>query len=255
MRKYRFFIAVVALLLTLTSLRTYAKDNTYVVVVGLSEYKDPTMNLPYEYTVASAKEVAKFFHHSIACHPFMLVDKNATKDHIIRTLRSEFSKADEDDIVMFVFSGHGYQGGITTHDFNGTRDYAISYGEIQKIMRQSKAKRKIIIAEACYSGGFNNKGGNGKVERKGNNIQHTNNSQLEVMIYTSSRANEISYVPGFLRYVLEGLAGAADNNSDHKITSRELFNYVNPRVINNTGNAQHPQMWGKFANDMVVGYY
>lgn len=51
-----------------------------------------------------------------------------------------------------------------------------------------------------------------------------------------------------------GLQGAADRNGDRKVTARELFNYVNPRVISDTEGQQHPQMWGKFDDSMVVVY-
>ena len=45
-----------------------------------------------------------------------------------------------------------------------------------------------------------------------------------------------------------------DRNGDRKITARELFNYVNPKVIGDTNGLQHPQMWGKFDDSMVVVY-
>lgn len=78
------------------------------------------------------------------------------------------------------------------------------------------------------------------------------------MLYLSSRANESSWEMStmdnsfFFHYLLKGLEGAADKNKDKKVTARELFNYVNAQVIDVTDGIQHPQMYGKFADDMVV---
>ena len=58
----------------------------------------------------------------------------------------------------------------------------------------------------------------------------------------------------FITRILEGFRGAADVNNDKKVTARELFNYVNPNVINDTKGQQHPQLWGRFDDSMVVVY-
>ena len=58
----------------------------------------------------------------------------------------------------------------------------------------------------------------------------------------------------FVERLLEAFNGQADQNRDRKITARELFNYVNPRVINDTEGRQHPQMMGKFDDSMVLVY-
>ena len=80
------------------------------------------------------------------------------------------------------------------------------------------------------------------------------------MLYFSSRANEYSWEHSmmstsfFFNRLLMALRGAADANGDRKVTARELFNYVNQGVINDTEGVQHPQMYGKFPDDMVVVY-
>lgn len=225
-----------------------AKNKTYVVVVGISDYRYPDICPSLRgLTITSAKTAATFFHDNSRCSTFMLLDKNATKDHIIRVLNSMFARADDSDIVMFVFSGHGYPGGITTWGFDGNANTAITYAEIQRIMKKCKASRKLILAEACYSGGI-------KTRDNTNRQRRPKRTSSEVMVYTSSRADEVSYVPGFMQYVIKGLAGRADNDQNSMVTARELFNYVNAKVITETNGKQHPQMWGKFDNNMVISY-
>ena len=45
-----------------------------------------------------------------------LLGAQATHDRILSTLRSVFSKASEDDTVVFFFSGHGSKGGLCAYD-------------------------------------------------------------------------------------------------------------------------------------------
>ena len=237
------------LLLILCSFNVYAQK-TYVVSVGLGEYKYPDIAPPLPCSVGDARAVSHFFHDYNGSKVFMLLNENATRDHILKVLRSQFSKSTAKDEIIFVFSGHGVQGGLTCYE---TRDASsiISYNEIQNIMKSAKARRKVILAMACYSGGLT---------LKSNNNSRRKTEKSSVMLYTSSRSNEVSWEHPlmtnsfFISRVLEGFRGAADKNHDRKVTARELFNYVNPNVINDTGGKQHPQLWGRFDDSMVVVY-
>lgn len=243
----QFFTAV--LLLILCSFNMYAQK-TYVVSVGLGEYKYPDIAPPLPCSVGDAKAVSHFFHDYNGSKVFMLINENATRDHILKVLRSQFAKSTAKDEIIFVFSGHGIQGGLTCYE---TKDASsiISYNEIQNIMKSAKARRKVILAMACYSGGLT---------LKSNNNSRRKTEKSSVMLYTSSRSNEVSWErmdmrnSFFISRVLEGFRGAADKNNDRKVTARELFNYVNPNVINDTGGRQHPQLWGRFDDSMVVVY-
>lgn len=229
-------------------------QKTYVVSVGLGDYKYPSVAPPLPCSVGDAKAVSHFFHDYNGSRVFMLLNENATRDHILTVLRKEFSRSTPDDEIIFVFSGHGVPGGLTCYE---TKDASsiITYNEIQNIMKSAKARRKVILAMACYSGGLTlpkNKGERRPRRRK--------TEKTSVMLYTSSRADEVSWERSdmrtsfFFTRILQAFKGAADANNDKKVTARELFNYVNPNVIIDTEGLQHPQMWGRFDDSMVVVY-
>lgn len=238
-----------------TGLVSVSAQKTYVVAVGLGDYKYPQVAPPLPCSVGDAKAISRFFHDYNGSHVFMLLNENATRNHILRVLKAEFAKSGPDDEIIFAFSGHGFQGGLTTYE---TLDMStvITYNEIQNIMKNAKARRKIILAMACYSGGLTLKSQRGQ----NNNTQRRRTEKTSVMLYTSSRANEVSWERSdmrnsfFFNRILEAFRGAADRNGDKKVTARELFNYVNPNVVNDTDGQQHPQMWGSFDDSMVVVY-
>ena len=228
-------------------------QTTYVVAVGLGDYKNPNIAPSLPCSVGDAKSISHFFHDYNGSKVFMLLNENATRDHILRVLKSQFAKSTVNDEIIFAFSGHGVQGGLTSYEIKDASG-VISYNEIQNIMKAAKARRKVIFAMACYSGGLTLKNNNG------GNAYKRNTEKTSVMLYTSSRSSEVSweqsnmYNSFFFKRILEAFRGAADKNGDKKITARELFNYVNPKVISDTDGLQHPQMWGKFDDSMVVVY-
>ena len=76
--------------------------------------------------------------------------------------------------------------------------------------------------------------------------------------FLSSRNNETSIEctdmkNGFFTSCLQnGLRGRADANRDRIITAKELFDYVSKGVKRLSGDKQHPVMWGRFSDEMVV---
>lgn len=221
-------------------------QKTYVVCVGLNNYDNGENPLPC--SIGDAKGMAAFFKSYNNSDVFMLLDKNATRDHILRVLKAKFSKASSQDQIIFAYSGHGFDGGISCYDTKNI----IYCSEIQQILRSCKARRKIMFINSCHSGSFSKKYGN----RNGRNDYKSKNSN--VLLYLSSRANEYSWESSGMRMsyfytrLIEALNGHADKNGDNLVTAREMFNYVNANVIKDMQGQQHPQMYGKFPDDMII---
>lgn len=243
---------IIAALFFCLAATTLSAQKTYVVAVGLGKYKYPQFAHYLPCSVGDARSVSRFFHSYNGSSVFMLLNENATYEHIITVMKREFSKSSVSDEIIFVYSGHGTQGGLTCYETNSMGPI-ITYDEIQDVMDSAHARRKIILANACYSGGLSIKNTNNGKRRHGT-------ARTSVMLYSSSRPNELSWESGqmnnsfFINRVLEAFGGAADANNDRKVTARELFNYVNPHVIQDTEGDQHPQLYGHFDDSMVVVY-
>lgn len=229
-------------------------QKTYVVAVGLNNYEPGGNCTDLPTCVGDVRAISNFFHNYNNSEVFMLKNNNATRDHILKVLKSQFAKSGPNDEIIFAYSGHGFDGGISCYDVKEPGQTNVVFcSEIQEILRKCKARRKIMFINSCHSGSFSKKYGNDP-------RSNYKSSNSNVMLYLSSRANESSWCNSLMdmsyyyEALMEALNGKADKNGDKKVTARELFNYVNAAVINMSGGKQHPQMYGKFPDDMVVVY-
>ena len=225
----------------LFSLTVSADAKTYLVAVGVSDY--PGNNKDLRLPANDAATVRYVYSKNSNAESVLLTNSDATKSAVLSKLRSTFAKATENDIIVFFFSGHGSKGSFCAYDAQ------IPYSEIRKAMASSKAKNKMIFADACFSGKM-------RQGRKDTAEQSFNN--YNIMLFLSSRGNETSIERrdmknGFFTSCLQkGLRGGADANKDRTITAKELFNYVSTNVKTLSSDKQHPVLWGKFSDNMTV---
>lgn len=218
---------------------------TYIVSVGINDYsrfpeKIPNLILP----VNDATDVSNLFSLN-STDKCLLTNANATRNKVLTAMRKEYSMAGKDDTVIFFFSGHGYPGGFCLYDG------FLTYADIRKLLSNVKAKKKIIMADACNSGAI-------RIDA-GQSAGVTNSAKKsDVMMFLASRTNEYSIENRKMRngyftyYLLRGLKGGADANRDKVVTAKELYNYVSTTVARSTRDKQHPVMWGNFPENMPV---
>ena len=220
------------------------KGDVYVVAVGISDYQNISdLVLPEK----DAKSIAELY-KTHTKNVILITGKYATKAIILKSLKDQFSRAKAEDMIVFTFSGHGYSGGICPFDMSSKKESGITYQEIQHILKQSRAKRKIVYADACFSGGL----------RDNNSNNHQVHQETDVLLFLSSRGGETSIESPFMvngyftTYLLRGLRGGADTDFNKKITAKELFLFVSQGVRERSKDKQHPVMWGKFDDDYVL---
>lgn len=225
-------------------------QKTYIVCVGVGA--NSTGENELECSRNDVNSIAKFYNKYNGTKPFVLLDANATRSHILQVLKQEFMKSTPDDEIIFVYSGHGFDGGVSTYNFNA--EEVLYCLEVQQIMLRAKARRKMMFVDSCHSGSFTRKYRNTTDKRR----KYKKDSK--VLLFLSSQSDESSLENPEIKYsyfcyfLLKGLSGNADKNSDKKVTARELFNYVARHVEHYTDGIQHPVMWGRFPDDMVMVY-
>lgn len=234
-------VTIIAIFAALT-----LKAETFVVCVGIGKYADPKVTALTK-TEKDAKAMAAFFRKGTG-NVITITGRYATRQQILTALRAQFAKAKPDDKIIFYFSGHGYPGGFCPYDMSKLED-GLTYTEVIKIMAQSKAKDKIIFADACNSGAIRQSPTTRKPD-PGN-----------ILMFLSSRGSEYSiesYLLSngyFTNYLLHGLSGKADTDGDMAITAKELYEYVSTGVTRLSKDKQHPVMWGHFPDNLVIVKY
>ena len=225
----------------LFSLTVSANAKIYLVAVGVSDY--PGNNKDLRLPANDAATVRYVYSKNSNAESVLLTNSDATKSAVLSKLRSTFAKATENDIIVFFFSGHGTKGAFCAYDAQ------IPYSEVRQAMASSRAKNKMIFADACFSG---------KMRQGRKNTAEQSFNNYNIMLFLSSRGNETSIERrdmknGFFTFCLQkGLRGGADVNKDRAITAKELFNYVSRHVKLLSSDKQHPVMWGKFSDNMIV---
>lgn len=188
----------------------------------------------------------------------ILIDEDATREKILKHMREIFSKADENDVIMLYYSGHGLEGTFLPIDYNGFKN-AIHHDEIKAIYNSSNAKHKVCYVDACHSGSLlatKNPFASSLLYF----YEELNQSSGGSAFLMSSKGKEFSLEDGGLRqgifshFLIKGLKGAADGDSNKIVTIRELFEYVSVQVKAYTNGVQTPLLAGDYDEQMPVGF-
>ena len=225
---------------------TFAK--TYAVIVGVEKYDGTVPNLN-----ASVDDAVRMYHFLLKGgdnkNIILLTDKNATKQNILTAMQI-FKNAGPEDTIIFYFSGHGGPYLFCPQNFSsGT--YALWHTEVKSAFKQSNAKVKLCIADACYSGSI-------KISQHSTGSSGTGESIIIFMSSTQSQTSKESYeyLTGyFTSFLIKGLEGLADQNNDHKVSAIELYFYVKNGVSKASNGTQTPVMFGKFNKYITLSQY
>lgn len=226
----------------------WIQARNYALCVGLDAYPAKVGRYrvkPLRVSGNDARVMKKMF----AANGFstsLLTDSAATCEAVLRAMKYRFCTAREDDVVIFYFSGHGTEEGLLCYD------NVLSTASIVEEFKRCKARTKMLIADACYSGRM----------RNDTVWQNTFPKNEDVILFLSSRTSEVSLETMysnslFTMYLERGLRGGADVNKDKKITARELYDFVHESVTDDhfVNGSQHPVMWGGFdGNSTIVNW-
>lgn len=255
----------------------------WAVVIGISTYHDTRIpRLRY----ASAD--ARSFHdwlvspHGGGYAPSrtkLLLDQKATGKEIKGALFVWLKQAIAEDIVVIYFAGHGSPDSPDSPENIHLLPYDADYGTIETtgfpmwdietaLKRYIKAKRVIVIADACHSGGVGQpfdiarRAGRGlKVIPVSSGLEKLSNVQEGVCVVAASGDKQFSQEGKqwggghgvFTYFLLKGLKGDADYSKDTCVTLGELTSYLSQEVRRATKNAQSPTVAGRYDPALTIG--
>ena len=188
----------------------------------------------------------------------LLINNAATRDAIIDALYTTYARADENDVVVFYYSGHGLNGALVPVDFDGVNK-RLYHDELKQAFEACKARHKLLIADACYAGSLLSYNGMGDaLAARGDAIQEMikrfyqdfESAQPGMAVILSSNQDDLSYEDNgiqsgvFSHFLMRGLAGDADKNHDGLVVLSEIAPFVIKKVSNYTVGAQTPILLG-----------
>jgi hypothetical protein len=183
----------------------------------------------------------------------ILIDEEATRENVLGTLNEVFSMAGPEDLVIFYFSGHGLNGSFLPIDNN-----KIGHDEVALAFNKCKAKFKLCVADACHSGSLIAMRSAEPEPMLAQYYQTLSKSVSGTALIMSSKAEETSLESSGLRqgvfshFLIRGLKGEADANKDKVVSVGELYDFINAKVREYTGNRQSPVIKGTYDPRMPV---
>lgn len=238
---------------------TESQGKVWAVIVGVAKY---TTMKSLNYTDDDAYRLHSFLKSveggAIPDEQIkLLIDESAEKGSILRSLKEIAKKAGKNDSFIFYFSGHGLPGSFLPYDYDGYEN-ELRYKEIMDVFKSSIAKSKIIIADACHSGGLIAHKGEGYQAAVKDYYDAIGSSKGGLVLMMSSKAEETSIENNGLRqgifshFLIRGLKGAANENGDGLIKFDELFNYIEYNVSFYTNYNQTPLIFGDNGIDLPI---
>ncbi len=247
----------------------FPASKLYVFTIAINNYLNDTYDLQYARTDADAfmKQIqsgGNGIYKQII--PYQLFDSNATKPTIAETFKEIAAQALPNDVFVFYYAGHGAMSendSKTKQDFylipydvtqiygdnQQLRNKAVASQQIVKWSQEIKARKQLIMFDACHSGGaVEALTSRGAAEQKAI-IQLARSAGTAILASSgteqfSGELKELGH--GIFTYaILEALQGKADGGGrDSKITVNEIKAYLEDRVPELTqkyrGQTQYP---------------
>lgn len=244
----------------LQSLPNAGDVTIYAVIVGVSRYEN-FETLKYSdddayriYAFLKSPEGGAVPDRNI----HILIDESAVKENIMHAMKSVSEMADENDVIICYFAGHGLEGYFLPVDSDGYRRRA-SYFSLKELLAKSKAKQKLFMADACYSGSLL-ASRNPNLSNMQKFYDRLNSTAGGTAFLLSSKQSEYSKEASGLRqgvfsyFLIEGMKGAADMDDNSIVTIEELYQFIRDGVRTYTKNEQNPLLAGQYQSDLPVSW-
>ncbi|EDZ63811.1 putative cysteine peptidase containing WD40 repe at domain [Sulfurimonas gotlandica GD1] len=237
------------ILAVVSTFNPITKPNIYAVVVGINEYKNPSISLKYavadaELFAQTIKDKTKGLYSNVKVE--LLTSKDQTsKENITKTLKA-LENISPNDLFIFFVASHGMVEDAKYHmitsnvgalSSRGIEKEAISQNALRDMIANIPTTKKFIVLDTCNSGALGQaievalltRGLNETTAMKV--LSRAVGSTIISASSSSQEALEGYKGHGLLTYVLaEGLKGNADSDRDGYIKTLEIANFVEDTV-------------------------
>ena len=202
-------------------------------------------------------------------YTYKLIDKDVTRDNILKTFTTIGSKTNREDVFMFYMAGHGITDPLTGSYFylpvdfrykneNSVRESGIGQKDLKLALSKIQAMKSLTILDTCNSGSFAEAMASRGVLQK-TAIAKLNRATGRATIVASSKdqvALEGYKNHGVFTYTLIEALNGKGYGLDNKITIKELAAYIEnvlpDRTYEKWGYEQVPQS-NITGNDFPIG--
>jgi len=263
-------------------------DGVWALVVGVSDYTDVN---DLTYARSDAEAFARWLIDagvSVDSITLLLDEAGELEDLGLQYDTATLSRfraglgwlrkqAKPDDLVFVYFAGHGYQGEdddgdeadgvdefLVLHDTmrSAVEETALRDDEFGAFLDRVGSDHVMVVFDSCHSGGQSRSLSSGS-RPLGDTFDLFNDFSLEgKLILAAAREDQEALEHEglghglFTHFLLQGLKGDADLDSDYRITAEELHAYVSTEVERYAwevrGREQTPEMTGRGEVGIVV---
>lgn len=234
-------------------------ENSYALVIGVSEYTNGLSNLPgVKKDVALVAEVLEEHGFQIK-----LAENPTDRNQLDRLFTDFIDKYGQkiNDRLLFYFSGHGHTlktayGGEMGYiipanapnpyqDEDGFRATALDMQMIEVYAKRIQSKHALFIFDSCFSGSIF-----ALSKAIPENISYKTAKHVRQFITSGSADEKVPDDGVFRQQFVEALKGEADTDDDGYVTGQELGEFLQKNIIIYSNNTQHPQ-YGKIRDPLL----
>ena len=216
------------------------------ILLALGQNVGAASDEPLRYAERDAERFAEVFATLGEVAPERAyVVKNATVERVRSVVAEIRGRAFElPDVILFVYvSSHADGAGFRLADGH------LAYAQLRELLSTVPARLRVVVTDACTSGALLRARGGKPVKPFAIDLEQGQRIEGEVYITSTGPnepAQECHALGGglFTHHLLSGLRGAADRDSDGRVSLFEAYSYVYEQTLSASSNArsglQHP---------------
>jgi tetratricopeptide (TPR) repeat protein len=209
----------------------------YALIIGISEYSDPSMTDLDGFPVQDAERLAKILteRYSFDQENIMLL-KDADRLQIMRAFDKLSATLTRNDNLLIFYAGHGYYDEETELGYwlpsDAEKEFTANwiYNDVLVAnLRRIRSKHTLLISDACFSGSIF------KTRSLMQDAPTAYQKKYELSSRKAITSGVLKTVPNksvFFKY----LADRLENNTDKYLSASQLFQEIEIPVANNSPN-------------------